>query len=292
MRRTRITCLSLAGLFLALLTVACGGSGTVTGGDEPNAAPAAGASGNATVQGSVVNGTEGLRIGVAGTSLSASTDEDGQFALSGVPAGTVTLRFQGSGVNAELVVAGVQDAKVTTIVVRVSGSSAEMPKAPTCQPTADTFFTGAIESKNGTTFVVAGRTVDMSQVKKIWRGDRRIQIGELSVGEKVKVWGKVRSDGVVVADEIALMAGKPGDDGVSWIAFSGIIESVSGGGIRACLYPVLIVSGKKVVTGEGTTFAYAGGGTYDGAELKVGMKVHVEGYKQPAGHIMAKLVQR
>jgi hypothetical protein len=293
MRRTRTVGLSIAGLCLALLVAACGGSGSVTGGDgtAPTSTPAA--AGNATVQGSVLNGGEGLQVGVVGTTLTTKTDEEGQFALSRVPAGTVTLQFQGSGVNAQLVVNGVQDQKVTTIQVKVSGSNAQMPTAPTCQPDADTFFTGTIDSITGQTFVVGGRTVDMSQVKKIWRGDRRIYLGDLKVGEKIKVWGKLRSDGVVVADEITLMAGEPGDDGKSWIAFSGIIEAVSSSAIsQSCVYPVLIVSGKKVVTGAGTGFFYSSGGTYDAAELAVGMKVYVEGYKQPSGSINATLVRR
>jgi len=293
MRRTRTVGLTIAGPCLALLVAACGGSGSVTGGDgkAPTSTPAA--AGNATVQGSVLNGDEGLQVGVVGTTLTTKTDEDGQFALSRVPAGTVTLQFQGPGVNAQLVVNGVQDQKVTTIKVKVSGSNAQMPTAPTCQPDADTFFTGAIESINGKTLIVAGRTVDMSQVRKIWRGDRRLSIDDLKVGEKIKVWGKLRSDGVVVADEITLMAGTPGDDGKSWIAFSGIIEAVYGGAIRqSCTYPTLIVSGKKVTTGSGTKFLNSNGTSYDGAELAVGQRVYVEGYKQTSGSVSASLVQR
>jgi hypothetical protein len=291
MRRTRIASLSLAGLSLALLTAACGGSAAVTGGEgDPVSAPAV--SGNAAVQGTIVDGIEGLRVDVVGTSLSARTDEEGQFALNGVPAGTVTLRFQGSGVDAQLAVPGVQDGKVTTITVSVSGSSARMPQAPTCGTTADTFFTGKIESIKGTVFVVAGRTVDVSQVKKVWRGDRRIYIEDLRVGDKVKVWGTLRSDGVVVAEEIALMGGQPGDDGTSWIAFTGTIEAVSSTGIRqSCTYPTLVVSGKKVVTGDGTAFLRGDGSTYDPALLKVGLKVYVEGWKRSDGTVHAKLVR-
>jgi hypothetical protein len=295
MRHARIASLSLAGLGLALLTAACGGSAAVTGaggeGGNPITAPSA-ASGNAAVQGSVLDGTEGLRVDVVGTSLSTRTDEEGQFAFKGVPAGTVTLRFQGSGVDAQLAVPGVQDGKVTTIKVNVSGSTARMPTAPTCTPTADTFFTGVIESITGQTFVVAGRQVDVSQVKKIWRGDRRIDIGDLHVGDKVKVWGTLRGDGVVVAEEIALMAGQPGDDGTSWIAFTGTIESVSSSAVRqSCLYPTLVVSGRKVVTGEGTAFVHSDGSRYDPAELKVGHKVYVEGWKHSNGDVNAKLVR-
>jgi hypothetical protein len=297
MRRTRIASLAIAGLCLAFLSAACGKSGTITSGDPATPASSSSgsgkATGNATVQGSVVNGVEGLRVDVEGTQLTTTTDMDGRFALSRVPAGTVTLVFQGSGVNAKLVVPGVQDGKVTTVTVNVSGTNATMPKAPTCDPTADTFFTGTIESISGKTFVVDGHTVDASQVKKVWRGARRITLDDLKVGEKVKIWGKLRSDGVVIAEEIALMSGEPGDDGTAWIAFKGTIESISGTAVRqSCLYPTLVVSGTTVYTGEGTSFSNAGGGTYDAAELAVGMKVYVEGWKKPNGSVNATLVQR
>jgi len=293
MRRTKIAGLAIAGVCLALLSAACGGSGTVTGTSPATAATPTAVSGNATVQGSVVDGIEGLRVDVAGTSLTTRTDMDGRFSFSRVPAGTVTLLFQGSGVNAKLVVTGVQDGKVTTITVSVSGANATMPKAPTCDPSADTFFTGTIESINGTTLVVDGHTVDTSQVKKIWRGNRRIYLTDLKVGEKVKVWGKLRSDGVVIAEEIALIQGDPGDDGTSWFAFNGVIEAIGSSTVSgSCVYPTLVVSGKTVVTGPGTAFVTGDGTTYDAATLTVGTKVYVEGWKKPSGAVMATLVRR
>jgi len=294
MRRTKIAGLAIAGVCLALLSAACGGSGTVTGASPATpAATTTAVSGNATVQGSVVDGIEGLRVDVAGTSLTTRTDMDGRFSFSRVPAGTVTLLFQGSGVNAKLVVTGVQDGKVTTITVSVSGANATMPKAPTCDPSADTFFTGTIESINGTTLVVDGHTVDTSQVKKIWRGNRRIYLTDLKVGEKVKVWGKLRSDGVVIAEEIALIQGDPGDDGTSWFAFNGVIEAIGSSAVSgSCVYPTLVVSGKTVVTGPGTAFVTGDGTTYDAATLTVGTKVYVEGWKKPSGAVMATLVRR
>ncbi len=293
MRRTRTVCLSLAGLALAVGMAGCGGSSAVTGGeDAPGAAPSA-AAGNAVVQGSVVGGAEGVQVTVVGSSISARTDEDGQFALTSVPAGTVTLQFQGTGVDARLSVPDVRDGQVTSISVKLSGAEAQMTTMPTCGPTADTFFTGQIESISGTLMVVSGRKVDMSEVNKIWRGDRRMELADLHVGDKVKVWGSLRGDGVVVADEIVLMSSPPGEDGTSWIAFKGRIQSISeGSGVRqSCVYPILVVDGTTVYTGAGTTFANADGGSYDPSVLKVGMTVYVEGWKKSNGSVNAKLVR-
>ena len=83
-----------------------------------------------------------------------------------------------------------------------------------------------IDSIAGPRLVVAGRTVDASDVKKVWRGERRIQLSDLQVGEKVKVWGTLRGDGVVVAEEIAALTTGPGSTGETWVAFRGKVESV------------------------------------------------------------------
>ncbi len=149
MLRTRIRCLSVAGLGLALLTAACGGSADVTGGSEPVSTSPPVAAGNAIVQGTVLDGVEGMRVSVVGGTSTALTDEEGQFALQGVPAGTVTLRFQGAGVDAPLTVPDVQDGKVTTIKVSVAGSTARMSTAALSMGWAPTTPTPMRSSRNG-----------------------------------------------------------------------------------------------------------------------------------------------
>ena len=286
MRRTRTALLSVAGLALALAAAGCGGSASVTGTDDGSPS----VSGNAALQGTVTGAGEGLRVAVVDTNLSTAVDEEGQFALAGVPAGTVTLRFEGGGANARLTVNGVQDHQVTSINVTVSGSEARMNATPTCSQTADTFFTGQIESISSTHLVVSGRVVDLSQVRKVWRGNHRIPLEDLSVGEKVKIWGTLRADGTALADEIwALTSGEE-----TWLTFSGRIESVSASsqGVAArCVYPTLLVSGRKVYTSENTAFKRSDGSTYDPAILAVGMTVYVEGWKKTDGTVRATLVR-
>ena len=221
MHRNRFVCLSLAGLFLALLAAGCGGSSAVTG--PETASPVAG---NAVVQGTVTGASAGLQVGVVGTPLVAPVDEEGQFALAGVPPGTATLRFEGSGIDARVPVPGLQDGLVTSVTVQLSGGTAQLSGTPSCTPTAETFFSGTIDSIAGPRLVVAGRTVDAGQVKKVWRGERRIQLSELQAGEKVKVWGTLRGDGVVLAEEIAALTTGPGSTGETWVSFTGKVESV------------------------------------------------------------------
>src|SRR5512134_563711 len=156
MRRKLSLVPSLVGLAAALVAAACGGSSAVTGPDQGG-----GSAGAAVLQGAILgaglggssssapvhalSGGSGWTVSVAGTSLAGEVDDDGRFALSGVPAGSVTLRIEGPGVSAQIQVTGLVDGQVTSIEVRVSGGSAQMTTPPTCTPTADTFFSGTIE---------------------------------------------------------------------------------------------------------------------------------------------------
>jgi hypothetical protein len=130
--------LSLAVLFaiMGFLSFACGGS---------PAAP----SGTATIQGtvnaaadsasatSVVSASSpgGISVSVAGTQLSSVTDPAGRFSLSGVPAGTATLQFQGPSIKAQLQLSGLAAGQTMTIHVQVSGSQATLQPAAEATPT-------------------------------------------------------------------------------------------------------------------------------------------------------------
>lgn len=286
MRRNRFVCLSLAGLFVALLAAGCGGSSAVTG--PETASPVAG---NAVVQGTVTGASAGLQVGVVGTPLVAPVDEEGQFALAGVPSGTATLRFEGSGIDARVPVPGLQDGLVTSVTVHLSGGTAQLSGTPSCTPTAETFFSGTIDSIAGPRLVVAGRTVDAGQVKKVWRGERRIQLSELQAGEKVKVWGTLRGDGVVLAEEIAALTTGPGSTGETWVSFTGKVESVGASSLDVQGNPNvgsnLVVKGITVRTDAQTKVKRSDGSPMSLGEIKVGQTATVEGWKKTDGSVRA-----
>jgi hypothetical protein len=276
-RATSFVCLSLAGLCLALTAAGCGGSSAVSG---PGPAPVA--SGRAVLQGSVRGAGEGLQVGVVGSSLTAPVDEEGQFALSGLPSGSVTLRFEGAGVDARLSVDNLQDGQVTSIAVKVAGGVAQLDGVANCAPTVDTFFTGTIEQIAGPRLSVSGRTVDASEIRKVWRGEKRIQLADLQQGEKVKVWGTLRGDGVVLAEEIAALT-SAGSTGQTWVSFSGSVQSIGEAAAdlaARCVDPTLVVNGVTVETGEATKFRSGDGSPIDPGEIKVGSLVAVEGWKK------------
>ena len=287
MRRNRFVCLSLAALAVSL-AAGCGGSSAVTGVDA--GVPVAG---NAVVQGTVMGAGPGLQVVVVGTPLASAVDDEGQFALSGVPAGTATLKFEGAGVDARVAVPGLQDGLVTSITVQLSGGSAQLAGTPSCSPTAETFFSGMLEQVAGTRLVVSGRAVDASEVKKVWRGERRISLADLQVGEKLKVWGTLRGDGVVLAEEIAALTSGPGTTGETWVSFTGKVESVSAssldvqGNPNGGPNPNLVVKGITVRTDGETKVKRSDGSPMSASEIQVGQTATVEGWKKSDGSVRA-----
>jgi hypothetical protein len=307
MYRRSSLALSLAGLALVLAAAGCGGSGAVTGATgatvEPPAVPVGraviagtvvgggvGASANASVH--ALSGDTGLVVTVDGTPLQATVDEEGEFALVGVPAGTVTLHFEGPGIDARLEVSGVVDGQVMSLEVRVSGGRAETTSTPTCSPTKDVKFIGVLERISATTLVVSGRTVDLSTLQKVWRDGKRTTLDDLQVGEKVRVWGKQRANGVVAADEIEAGTFYQPDQ-EQRVGFRGVVESVAfpsvaaASDVGASCHPTLVVAGRTVTTDGGTRFKWSDGSGLDPSQIVVGDRARVEGWLKPDGHVAA-----
>jgi hypothetical protein len=285
MRRTRSVCLGLGGLALALAAAGCGGSSAVTG-TQTETPVAVGA---AVVQGTVTGAAAGIQVGVVGTSLVTELDQEGQFVLSSVPPGTAMLSFQGGGVDARLPVPGIQNGLVTSIKVHLSGGSAQLTATPNCGASAEAAFSGLLEQMAGTSLVVAGRAVDASQVVKVWRDGKRIPLSDLKVGEKVKVWGTVRGDGTVVAEEIE--ARTPGGTGPR-VEFRGVVESITDPAADvhvSCTTPTLVVAGHEVRTDGTTRFKWSDGSAIAPGEIQVGDHALVVGLNK-GSYILAEKV--
>lgn len=309
--RRRETYLSLFGLAFAVVAAGCGGSAAVTGSGEPSAG------GNAVLQGALLGGGfagasssgmpralgggSGYTVTVVGSSLTAEVDEDGRFVLAGLPTGGVSLRIEGPGLSAQVSVSGLQDGQVLTVQLQVSGSTVQVSGTPKCTPSAETFFSGSLDQVAGASLVVAGRPVDASQVKKVWRGEKRVTLADLQTGERVKVWGVLRGDGVVVAEEIAALT-KGGTSGETWFTLRGRVDAVGGGSLNALdlhgnpytnpapFYPTLTVAGKVVSTSPETRFKWSDGHVLDPHDIKIGMTASVEGWKKPDGSLRATAV--
>jgi hypothetical protein len=310
--RRRETCLSLPGLVFAVVAAGCGGSAAVTGSEAPSAA-----GGNAVLQGALLGGGfagasssgmpralgggSGYTVTLVGSSLTVEVDEDGRFVLAGLPAGSVSLRIEGPGLGAQVAVSGLQDGQVLTVQLQLTGSTVQVSGTPKCTPSAETFFSGSLDQVAGASLVVGGRPVDASQVKKVWRGEKRVSLADLQAGERVKVWGVLRGDGVVVAEEIAALT-KGGTSGETWFTLRGRVDAVGGGSLNALelhanpypspapYHPTLTVAGKVVSTSAETRFKWSSGDVLDPHDIKVGQTASVEGWKKPDGSLRATAV--
>lgn len=305
MRRASV----VVSLFLAAMVVVmesgCGGSSALTAPDEPKA----GASGASVLHGAVLapginglspsadasadSGAGGWAVSVVGTSVSSPLDQDGRFVLTGVPSGSVTLKIEGPGVSTQLTLSGLVDGQVMSVEIQVTGGSAQLAGTPKCTPNAETYFSGALDQIAGGQLVVGGRKVDASKVAKVWRGERRIQLSELEQGEKIKVWGLLRGDAVVVAEEIAALT-NGSDSSKTWVTFSGRVEAVEAKGFMPNPTPTtkpswIVVAGRKVKLDSGTQLKWSDGSGFEGA-IQVGDVAAVEGWSLPEGYVQATRV--
>jgi hypothetical protein len=298
-RASLVVCLSLAGL-AGMMTSGCGSSSAVSAPDEPVVvtgssvlhgaviAPGLGGLSSAAPGVSAQSGGSGWVVSVAGTSRSSELDAEGRFVLSMVPPGSVTLRIEGPGTSAQVSVSGLVNGQVTSVEIQVSGGGAQLTSAPKCTPSAETFFSGSLDQASGTQLVVAGRSVDASQVKLILRGGRRIQLSDLAAGELVKVWGELRGDGVVVAEQIQGLT----EGAQTWVSFSGRVEFVSAGFMPnpATYYPTIVVKGITVHTKPDTKVRRSDGSEMLACDIKLGQSASVEGWKQTDGTVRATKV--
>jgi hypothetical protein len=144
-RPLRLRRLGLTALLLALFTVACsdkssGPSPTAPSPTSSGSAPAPSSAG-ATINGTVLPPSDSTssstsigprdaagvaRVEVVGTALAAPVDGGGRFALVGVPAGAVRLKFTGPSANATVDITDLHNGDVITIVVTVSSGSANV----------------------------------------------------------------------------------------------------------------------------------------------------------------------
>jgi hypothetical protein len=221
---------------LAVATVACRGSSSVTGPDAPAAAVPP--QGGATIAGTVQSGgtatgdvgassVSGLRVSVTGTSLQTTTDNSGRFTLSSVPSGRVELHFEGSGVDARLALDGLQSGQALTLTVRVSGSSASRVD----DDGSEVELKGKVDSVGASSLVVAGKTVRVDPSTRLLdHEDKPILLSAFKQGEFVEVEGTAKSDGSVLAKKVQLDNDGENDDeneGGQDLEFSGTISSLN-----------------------------------------------------------------
>jgi hypothetical protein len=296
MTSPRLLAQAAAACALAVVTAACGSNSSPV-------APSSSSFGaqGATVQG-VINGSgastsgarlhsaAGVRVSVVGTSLATQTDGSGRFTLQGVPTGSVTLRFEGPGLDARVTLSGLVDGQVLSIEVQASGSSATLitgrgtpspSPSPSPSPgTGEIEFTGTVSSVGASSLVVSGRTVHVSAGTEIKRADVRITLAQVKAGESAKVEGAGQADGSVLAREIKL--GVSGDDDGQEFEFKGTIARIAPPSLTVAGVSVL-TNAQKSITRDKQPIALT--------DLRVGEQVEVKGRVQADGTRLATRIK-
>lgn len=162
----------------------------------------------------------GIRVTVVGTSISATTDSNGHFTLSGVPTGdgSVALRFEGHGIDATLQISGLTPGQTLEVSVQLSGNQAHLGNEGDDDDQGDVEFSGHIDSLGSSSLMVDGRTVNVDSSTRIKDGDKDVTFATLTVGMVVEVEGAAQPGGSVLASKIKVESGddgegEDGDDG-------------------------------------------------------------------------------
>ena len=107
----------------------------------------------------------------------------------------------------------------------------------------------------------------------------------------MKVWGTLRGDGVVLAEEIAALTTGPGSTGETWVSFTGKVESIGASSLDVHGNPNagsnLVVKGITVRTDAQTKVKRSDGSPMSLGEIKVGQTATVDGWKKADGSVRA-----
>ena len=271
----------------SMLAIACGGSesGSPVG---PSQAGGGGGAAGATISGTVSGpgaaqnrslgaGLGGVKVSVEGTDLSATTNGNGAFMLSGVPPGLVRLLFQGGGASGTVDLNGVSQSETIAISVVVNGSSVELEsEARTTGSEAQ--LEGKIVSINyaGRSMVVGTTTVTVPEGVEITNGFRLLDFTDLIVGARIHVKG-TRSGETITASRI--LAQQTGLDSVT---LSGTVSDVAG----TCPDRTFKFGSTAIAVNRSTHFVQ---GSCEQIANTIGLEV--KGLRRPDGSVLATHVK-
>jgi len=206
--------------------------------------------------------TTGVIVSVVGTDVTALVGAAGAFELRGVPAGDVTLRITGAGIDAVVAVGVVQTGQAVQLVIVVSGLVPVISADSRLGHGQQTELEGTIAEKRAPDrIVVRSQIVEVTGATVIKDGSRVLTYADLAVGQRVLVRGTASvavSATVVVAESITVQGdgttGPPPE-----ITIRGTVAAGPGGSCdgKDLSFTVSLAGGgtKRVVTAPPTTFS-------------------------------------
>ena len=295
---------------VAIISVACGdGAGTAVTPAGPTSIGASGTSGavivgrvnsvssappavmatdRSTAEHVSAMATTNLKVTVVGTSVTSQVDGAGQFTLSGVPPGTVQLRFSGNGSDATLTLTGVEADDRIEISVTLSGNGARLNSDRRSSSSNGVLANGAIASLNTSarSLQVDGQTVVVPTTAVIRHGNRSLSFSDLRVGDHVQVKG-TRANGTVTATEVKVEERDDDDDDEdddrdgNMQELTGTVSGLNG----SCPSITFTVRNTAVRTNNATVFRDACSRIVNAA------RVEVKGTRDASGQMLATRVE-
>lgn len=284
--------------FLVLIALAaCGGNGAPGASPTaPSGAPSTPAPTGATITGRVVGlaGSSGagmvasldvvtVTATVGGVTVTATIDGQGKFVISGLPAGTVTLSFSGTGATVSIENLG--NSENVKIVVVVSGGTAtldaEEREVDGKVELEGRISTAPVIGTDAATFTVGETLVTAPGTAVVRHGETLVPIATLKAGDRVHVRGVPGATPGTVTAELVIVQNT--NVNVPANLKGKISELVAG---TACPTLEFKLTGWTVAMTGSTTYSKGKGC----ADLSAGTGVHVKG-TVVAGKVQARSVQ-
>lgn len=279
-----------------VIVAACGGGNSSPTSPSSSGGPAAGSPTGATVRGTINNvtsttraegvsgalDTAGFTVTVVGTGITASVSSNGQFTLTGVPAGDIQIHITGPGVDATLTLSNVQAGQTIEIKIKVSGNTATLDddarqvsgqmeiegrvEAPLTAGVAPTVFTT----------VVAGKVINILATTAVRKGNTSYPVDTalptvLLTGFRVHVKGTANTTNPTApsVDALEVKIQNENADLPSQYEYEGVIASVTG---SAAAFTVTLTDGRVIRGDSNTRFA---DGSF--ASLLAGVEIEAKG---------------
>lgn len=282
------------GLAVIATTAACGGNAS---GSLSPTGPSAGGTGTVitgkvsgmnaavTTDSFAPRATGSLKVTISGTDISTTVDGTGQFTLTGVPPGDVTLQFTGAGVSATIKLSGVTTGDQIHIEVTLNGTGARLDSESRHRDSDGNSneIEGHITAIAAATrtITVGTKPVVVPDTAKIHRGSTTLAFTDLKVGQEVEVHGALNGT-TFTATDVAVEDDDEDDDHDGLSEASGTVSALTAG----CPSITFMLKDVKVQTSSATRFDLAC------AQIKNDVRVEVKGTFDASHVLMASRVEQ